>query len=298
MLKAKKKQKIRVIFLLAVLLAIIAVAGWYLHGHTVSVLQSRGPIGHRERQLMMYAALLGLLVIIPVYTMTFVIVAKYREGNQKKVKYSPEFDHHFGIEFIWWAIPCAIIAILAVITWQSSHQLDPYKPLASSQPPMTIQVVSLDWKWLFIYPQQHIATVNFVQFPEHVPVDFEITSDTVMNSFWVPQLGGQIYAMPGMSTQLHLQADQLGDYKGSSANISGKGFAGMQFIARASTENDFNQWVQHIKTMPGNLNLTTYNKLAQPSENNPASYYSSDTSGLYDTIVMKYMAPTQGVSTQ
>lgn len=297
MLKAKKSQKIRVIFLLAFVLAIVSVAGWYLHGHTVSLLQPRGPIGHRERQLMMYAALLGLLVIIPVYTMTFMIVVKYREGNKKKTKYSPEFDHHAGIEFVWWAIPCAIIAVLAVITWQSSHQLDPYKPLASTQPPITIQVVSLDWKWLFIYPAQHIATVNFVQFPENVPVDFEITSDTVMNSFWVPQLGGQIYAMPGMSTQLHLQADQLGDYKGSSANISGKGFAGMTFTARASTQADFNHWVQNIKTMPNHLSLASYNQLAQQSENNPVSYYSSDTPGLYATIVMKYMDP-QGVTPQ
>jgi cytochrome o ubiquinol oxidase subunit 2 len=290
MLKANKLYR-NIVLVSLIVIATISLAVWYLHSHTISVLQPRGQIGQQERQLMWYAALLALVVITPVFVMTFVISMKYREGNKKKQKYNPNFDHHRGIEFIWWAIPLAIIAVLAVITWRSAHQLDPYKPLNSQKKPVTIQVVSLDWKWLFIYPDKHIATVNFVEFPTNTPINFEITSDTVMNSFWVPQLGGQIYAMPGMSTQLHLMADKNGDYAGSSANISGKGFSGMKFTARAASDADFSAWVQSTQHTSLQLDQTTYTALAKQSENNPWTYYRAPQTDLYDTIVDKYMMP-------
>jgi cytochrome o ubiquinol oxidase subunit 2 len=156
---------------------------------------------------------------------------------------------------------------------------------------MTIQVVSLDWKWLFIYPEQHVASVNFVQFPTDTPVNFAITSDSVMNSFWIPQLGGQMYSMPGMLTQLHLSADTAGDYTGASANISGEGFAGMKFTARASSQADFDKWIHEAKNSSNTLDKNTYDQLAKPSKNNPASYYAKVQEGLYDTIMMKYMTP-------
>ena len=291
----QRKYKVAVLVLL--ILGVLLALGLYLHGHTIAVLQPKGVIGQKERQLMIYAALLGLIVILPVYAMTFAIVVKYREGNKKKAKYSPEFDHHAGIEFIWWAVPFIIIMVLAVITWNSSHTLDPYRAISSTTKPIQIQVVALDWKWLFIYPAQNIASVNFVQFPANTPVNFEITSDSVMNSFWIPQLGGQIYAMPGMATQLNLEASQNGNYNGSSANISGEGFAGMTFTARASSSADFAKWIQAAKHSPNKLDLDSYNSLAKPSQNNSASYYASEDHGLYDTIVMKYMEPTLGVST-
>jgi cytochrome o ubiquinol oxidase subunit 2 len=291
MLKAEGTRRVKIAIFAMVIIAVAALAGWYLHGHTMSVLQPRGQIGQKERQLMIYAALLSLVVIVPVYTMTFLIVMKYRETNKKRGRYRPEFDHHRGIEFIWWAIPCLIIFALATLTWVSTHKLDPYKPIASNKKAMTIQVVSLDWKWLFIYPDKHIATVNFVEFPQNTPIDFQITSDTVMNSFWIPQLGGQIYAMPGMSTHLQLEASKSGDFNGSSANISGKGFAGMKFTAQAVSQTDFDTWANQASDTPQHLDLDTYAALAKPSENNPAATYQLSEPDLYNTIVHKYMSP-------
>jgi cytochrome o ubiquinol oxidase subunit 2 len=178
-----------------------------------------------------------------------------------------------------------------VVTWNSSHNLDPYKPLASNVKPLTIQVVALQWKWLFIYPEQGIATVNFAQIPEDVPINFEITSDAPMNSFWIPQLGGQIYAMPGMSTKLHLMAEEPGDYRGSSANISGEGYWAMRFTTRASSQEKFDDWVAEVKTSKQWLDAAEYKQLAKPSEDEPQIFYSAFDDDLYDTVVMKYMSP-------
>ena len=232
--------------------------------------------------------LLGLMVLIPVFIMTFVIAYKYREGN-KQAKYSPELVGNLGAELIWWAIPIAIISVLSAIAWNSSHALDPHKPLGIAGDPLTIQVVALDWKWLFIYPGQGIASVNYFQFPVNTPVTFSITSDAPMNSFWIPQLGGQIYAMPGMSTSLHLIANKVGDYDGSSANISGAGFAGMRFTAAASSSAQFADWVQTAKNDPHQLDMNTYSQLAKPSQNNPVALYSSVDNSLYDRVLVKYM---------
>jgi cytochrome o ubiquinol oxidase subunit II len=284
-----RKQKAMVLGLVsAVLLAVLAA---YLHKHTVAVLQPRGQVASGERRVMLIAAGLGLLVVIPVYIMTFMIAWKYREGNKTKKDYRPGWDGHRGIEFIWWAIPSIIIFILAIVTWNSSHALDPYAPLASSAKPLQVQVVALDWKWLFVYPQQNIASVNLVKFPVNTPVDFIITSDAPMNSFWIPQLGGQIYAMPGMATELHLMAGKAGNYTGSSANISGNGFAGMDFTANASTTAEFDRWVDSAKSSPDKLSFTEYDKLAKPSKDNQVAVYSSAASGLFDYTVNKYNYP-------
>ncbi|HEX3569075.1 MAG TPA: ubiquinol oxidase subunit II [Candidatus Saccharimonadales bacterium] len=277
---------------LAVLLAVagIVAAGVYMHGHSVPVLRPSGSIGQKEQQLMLFALALSLIVVIPVFILLFTFAWKYREGN-KKAAYRPNFGGSRLAEIIWWAVPGALILILSIVTWQSSHALDPYKPLASSKKPLTIQVVSLNWKWLFIYPEQHIASVNFLQIPEQTPVTFNITSDTVMNSFWIPSLGGQIYAMPGMSTQLHLQANGAGTYAGSSANISGAGFSGMTFTTKSTSQHDFDTWVQQVSHAPQKLDQSAYTALAKPSKNNAIVYYSAPATDLYDTIVLKYMTP-------
>jgi cytochrome o ubiquinol oxidase subunit 2 len=282
----KSKAVILTVLILGVLVALVL----YLHTHTIDVLSPKGVVASKERQLMYYAVGLGLLVIIPVYIMTAMIAWKYREGN-KKAKYSPDWNHNAVLEITWWAIPCAIIAVLAVLTWTSSHALDPYKPLTSHNKQLNIQVVSLDWKWLFIYPEQNIASVNSFTIPVNTPVDFYITSDSVMNSFWIPRLGGQIYSMPGMSTQLHLQASSVGRYNGVSANISGKGFAGMTFVANATSSSNFTKWVQKVKSSSADLDIKTYNQLAEPSKDNKVAYYASAEDGLYNDIVMKYMVP-------
>jgi cytochrome o ubiquinol oxidase subunit II len=287
-------NKNRVLAVLLVLLLVAIGAFALLHGHTVDVLNTKGTIGNQERSLILFALALSLLVVIPVFTMLFAFAWKYREGNTK-AKYRPDWDHNAFIEGTWWLIPSVLIIILSVVTWNSSHQLDPYKPL-NGKNPLTIQVVALDWKWLFIYPKQNIATVNFVQIPEKTPVNFLITADAPMNSFWIPQLGGQIYAMPGMSTQLHLNANSIGDFHGSSANISGEGFAGMTFTARSSTQGDFNQWVSAAKQSSAKLNLAAYNQLAEPSQNNRPTFYAASEPNLYDMIITKYMEPMQGVN--
>jgi cytochrome o ubiquinol oxidase subunit 2 len=263
----------------------------YLGKVNIAVLQPAGVVGEKERNLIYISLLLAIIVVVPVFIMLFMFSWKYREGNTK-AKYQPDFDSNRKLEAIWWGVPFTIIFILSVITWNSSHDLDPLKQISSSAKPLNVQVVALQWKWLFIYPEQDIASVNFMQMPVNTPVNFEITSDAPMNSFWIPQLGGQIYAMSGMTTHLHLMAGKSGDFDGRSANISGKGFSKMTFTARASSNENFNDWVGKVKIANNQLNLNSYNELAKPSENNQVKYYSSVNSQLYDGIVSKYLAPT------
>jgi len=284
-------KRARLALFLLIPLAVVAIVAFIAHGHNVAVLNPKGLIALKERNLMVTATLLMLIVVVPVYILTFSIAWKYRAGNDK-AKYMPDWDGHRALELTWWAIPAAIILTLAVITWQSTHELDPYKPLASTAKPLTIQVVAMQWKWLFIYPDQHIATVNEVRFPKDTPINFEITSDGPMNSFWIPQLGGQIYAMAGMETHLHLMANEAGTYRGSSANISGQGFAGMKFTAQATSQADFDAWVGATQHSPQRLGLDEYSRLSAPSQNNPPAYYALQEQDLYDREVMKYMADT------
>lgn len=273
------------VLVVACLVAILVFLAW---GHNIQVLNPKGTIGDQQRNLMVIAIGMMLLVVIPVFIMTFTIAWKYRAGNER-AKYDPNWDHSRTAETLWWAIPFAIIAVLAGITWVTSHSLDPYRALASDVKPVRIQVVAMEWKWLFLYPDQGIATINHIEFPVNTPVSFQITSDAPMNSFWIPQLGGQIYAMSGMSTSLHLMANEVGTYNGSSANISGKGFAGMKFTATAQQPGEFDRWVKSIANKNIPLSSDAYDHLSEPSENVPPQYYSSFQDNLYDTIVMKYM---------
>src|SRR5579883_866864 len=204
-----------------------------LTGCKLTMLEPKGIIATDEKHILLTSALLMLIVVIPVIILTFAFAWRYRESNTKAT-YSPEWSHSTLLEVICWSVPCLIIVILSVITWQSSHRLDPYKPLAEDSKTLTIQAISLEWKWLFIYPDQNIATVNYVQFPVGVPVRFLISAEGPMNSFQIPQLAGQIYAMAGMQTKLHLMADEPGDYQGLSTNFTGDGFSDMTFTARAT----------------------------------------------------------------
>lgn len=285
------KKKIKILLPIVFFLVLIGVVCWYLSGHNVAVLSPRGEVGQKERNLMTVAILLSVIVVVPVYAMTIAIVLKYREGNKKTKKYSPEWDHSKLFEGLWWGIPFAIIFILSIITWNSSHALDPYKPLSSTTEPIHVQVVALDWKWLFIYPDRHVASVNELALPVNTPVDFDITSDTVMNSFWIPNLGSQIYAMPGMSTQLHLMASKTGSYPGSSANISGKGFAGMAFTAKVDSPAGYESWIRNAQKAHSQLDVASYEQLAKPGEVSHPTYYSSADNTLYNGVVMHYMMP-------
>lgn len=260
-------------------------------GYEVAVLMPKGIIALKERNLLLFIQIIMLFVIIPVYIFTFIFSWKYRAHNLK-AKYDPEFSHSTLAEILWWGIPFVFTMIIVIVTWIETVRLDPFRPLNSDKKPLTIQVVALQWRWLFIYPEEKIATINFFQIPEKVPVHFEITADAPMNSFWIPQLGGQIYAMPKMKTELHLIADKKGDFRGSSANLSGDGFARMHFIAKASSEKDYEEWIKSIKNQnDSELNLEKYNELALPSENSSVSFYNLKDDDLFDKILMKYMHP-------
>ncbi len=263
-----------------------------VHGHVIPVLEPKGLIAQKEYNLLVTATLLMLIVVVPVFVMTFWIAWRYRASN-KKAQYRPDWDHNHWLEGIWWGIPLALIAVLSVMTWTSSHELDPYRRLASDKPAVRVQVVALEWKWLFLYPDLGVASVNEVRFPAGTAVDFEITGDAPMNSFWIPQLGGQIYAMAGMTTPLHLIADGVGNYTGASANLSGEGFAGMKFTARSVTKPEFDEWVAQAQQGSGAMNREAYDILARPSQGSPVTTYALTDPNLYDEVVMKYKMPAQ-----
>ncbi|WP_407315193.1 ubiquinol oxidase subunit II [Pseudomonas sp. nanlin1] len=268
----------------------------FLSGCNWTLLDPKGQVGIDERNLILIAFGLMLLVVVPVIVMAFVFAWKYRASN-KDATYAPEWAHSTKIEATVWGIPLLIIIALGWVTYTSTHALDPYRPLDHENKPVTIQVVALDWKWLFIYPEQGIATVNKIVFPANTPVNFRITSDAVMNSFFIPALGGQIYAMAGMQTQLHLIANENGEFDGISANYSGAGFTGMKFKATATTQADFDAWVSEVKNSPKQLDAATYDALAKPSEKNPVELYSSYAPNLFQTIIDKYegMNPGKGI---
>jgi cytochrome o ubiquinol oxidase subunit II len=278
-----------IILLIVLIMQPLAVFRFREH---IAVLFPKGIIALEERNLLLIIQAIMLLVILPVYILTFIFSWKYRAHNPKAT-YDPDLVDNRLAEYIWWGVPCILTLIVGVLTWVKTHELDPFKPIESDKKPMTIQVVALQWKWLFIYPHEKIASVNFVQFPKETPIRFEITADAPMNSFWIPHLGGQIYAMPKMKTELHLIANEAGDFRGSSANLSGEGFAGMHFITRASSEEEYHQWVKSSKQSSKGLNFEEYNKLAAPSQDNPVEVYQLKEDNLFDRVIMKYMHPKE-----
>lgn len=259
-----------------------------LAGCEGGVLDPKGQIGADEKHLIIIATILMLLVVVPVIVMTLFFAWRYRASNTKAT-YTPKWAHSGKIEFTVWAIPCAIILILGVIIWETTHALDPYKPLEHEKDHLTVEVVSLDWKWLFIYPELNIATVNELAIPVDTPIAFKLTSESVMNSFFIPQLGTQVYAMAAMQTKLHLIADETGVMDGISANYSGAGFTGMKFKVLSETQQDFDKWVETVRAANASLDTATYDKLAAPTENHPVEYFSSVKPNLFMDIIHKYM---------
>lgn len=282
------KSKIIVLALLAVDVFLIFFI--ILQGKNIQLLNSKGFTSEGERNIIFTAGILLLGALVPVFILTGFIARKYRSGNTKG-EYAPDSNSRIWIQALWWIFPTVIVIIFAVITWKATHLLDPYRPIQSKNKPIVIEVVALRWKWLFIYPEENIATVNFIQFPVNTPVDFILTADAPMNSFWIPQLSGQMYAMAGMSTQLHVEALSTGDYSGSAAEISGKGFSGMKFKARASTRLQYEEWVKKVKLSEHILNTSEYNKLSNPSDDNPVFYYSKVSPDLFNNVIMKFTTP-------
>ncbi len=256
----------------------------------IAMLFPKGIIALKERDLLFILQGIMLLVIIPVYVFTFAFSWKYRAHNPKGI-YDPDLVDNKLAEVVWWGIPFVFTVIICVLTWFGTYALDPFKPIDPTRKSKEIQVVALQWKWLFLYPEEKIATVNFVQFPKDTPLHFVITADAPMNSFWIPHLGGQIYAMPKMKTQLNLIAAEVGDYRGSSANLSGEGFAGMHFIARASTDEDYQKWVEEVKKSTKSLDWKEYTELAKPSSDTPVMHYQLKEDNIFDQVLMKFMHP-------
>ncbi|MEG6507614.1 ubiquinol oxidase subunit II [Methyloligella sp. 2.7D] len=251
-------------------------------------LNPKGPIAHAERQLLFDALSVMMIVIVPVFIMAALFTWRYR-GSNAKARYTPKFDFYWPLEFLVWGAPLAIIVWLGVFhLWPGTHRLDPYKPLPSDVAPLQVEVVAQDWKWLFIYPEQDIAVVNELAFPVNTPLSLKITSDTVMNSLLIPSLGGQIYAMAGMQSRLHLLADEEGEYWGRNVQYSGKGFADQQFHAIAMSRDDFDAWVAKAKQSSGALDAAAYQALAKPSSKVPVTYYSGVEPDLFDSIIAKY----------
>jgi cytochrome o ubiquinol oxidase subunit 2 len=263
------------------------------------VMHPSGDIAAQQRDLIIVATVLMLLIIVPVIVLTLLFAWKYRQSNTKAA-YHPDWHHSTRLEMVIWTAPLAIIIVLGAITWKTTHLLDPYRPLerlAPGQPvaanvkPLEVEVVALDWKWLFIYPDLGVATVNELAAPVNVPIDFKITANSVMNSFSAPALAGQVYAMPGMQTQLHAVINKPGDYEGFSANYSGAGFSGMRFRFQGLSQAAFDQWVAKARASADHLGRAAYLQLERPSENEPAHAYAAVEPGLYHAILNRCVEP-------
>jgi cytochrome o ubiquinol oxidase subunit II len=261
--------------------------------HTV-LMSPSGDLAVQQRDLIISSLILMLLIVVPVIILALAFAWHYRESNPK-AQHDPDWDHSTMLELLIWSAPLLIIIALGALTWVSTHKLDPFRPLdrleagrpmPADAKPLVVDVVALDWKWLFIYPEQGIATVNEVAAPVDRPIQFKITASSVMNSFFVPALAGQIYAMPGMETQLQAVINKPGDYEGFSANYSGEGFSHMRFTFHGMSDGDFNQWVQRARSAGDALSREAYVKLEQPSEADPVRYYGSIDPALYQDILM------------
>ncbi len=262
-----------------------------LGGCKYSILDPKGAVGLAQKDLILTSIYAMLIIVVPVILMTLWFAWRYREGAG--ARYEPDWSHSVRLEILCWGVPTAIILFLGALTWTSTHKLDPYKPLLSDRKPITIEVVALNWKWLFIYPEQGIATVNEIAFPVNTPVNFRITSDSVMNSFFIPELGSQIYAMAGMRTQLHLIASEQGTFPGQSSFYSGRGFSDMHFNAISTTDAKFQDWVANAKKSQVALDADDYSKYAAPEEKAPVKYFSSVEPNLFNEIIAKYLGKAQ-----
>jgi cytochrome o ubiquinol oxidase subunit 2 len=275
-------------------LALLSACG-VLGGCEGSFLDPAGPISRAERTIFLDSLVIMLAIVIPVIVATLAIAWWFRASNSR-ARYRPEWTYSGRIELVIWSIPALVIFFLGGIAWISAHDLDPARALVSRQRPLEIDVVSLDWKWLFIYPQQHVATVNRLVVPAGVPVRFRLTSATVWNAFWIPRLGSMLYCMYGMVGTLYLQAEHPGTYAGLSAMISGDGFATMHFDTAALTPPQFDLWVSATQVRGPVLDEAAYRALLRPSSSLPPFSYRSVEPGLFEAIVTQKLPPGSGTA--
>lgn len=265
------------------------------------LLNPAGDVALQQRDLLINSTLLMLLIIVPVMALTVVFAWRYRQGN-KAARYQPNWDHSTHLELVIWAAPLLIIICLGALTWLGTHLLDPYRPinrLSEGQPlpaqstTLEVDVVALDWKWLFIYPEYGVATVNELALPVNRPISLRITSSNVMNSLYIPALAGQVYAMPGMETKLHGVLNRAGESRGFSGNYSGAGFSGMYFTTRGLDAGAFEQWLTNARAASDTLTREAYLKLVEPSEREPMRRYASVASGLFKAILNRCVQPNK-----
>jgi len=256
-------------------------------GHQWVLLDPAGPVSAQEKTLILTAWWLMVLVALPVFILTFWFAWHYRASN-KKASYKPNWDFSWSVDAFIWVLPLVIVVILGVMAWTTTHELAPYKPIASGKKPVEVDVVSLDWKWLFIYPQQQIATVNQLVVPVDRPIKFKLTSDSVMTSFFIPRLGSQIYAMAGMKTHLYLMADKPGTFSGLNIQFSGRGYSDMKFQVVAEQESEFHNWVKTVQKSTQKLDLAALKKLKKPSVAAPVQHYSWVKPGMFQSIINQY----------
>jgi len=282
----KKKSHPGITRTASVLVGTCALAGCSLVN--VPMLDPKGPVALAERDLLLGASAIMLIVVLPVFVMTFWVVYRYRASTHNP-NYQPDWDRSRLIEAVIWLVPAAIVIAIGSMVWTYSHKLDPYRPIESDQPTLNVQVIALDWKWLFIYPQHNIATVNELAFPANAPVRLVLTSDTVMNSLSIPALTGQIYVMAGMQTELNFLASEEGTFAGRNVQYSGAGFSDQTFAAKALSRQDFESWVNSAQKSAKALDAGAYKMLAVPSTANPVAFYSNVEPYLFETVIRKYM---------
>ncbi len=259
----------------------------------MNILDPQGPIAAAEKTILIDSLAIMLAIVVPTIIAIVAFAFWFRAGNSR-ARYLPEWAYSGRIELVVWSIPALTVILLSGVAWIGAHELDPGKPISGSQKPLRIQAVSLDWKWLFIYPDQKIATVNTLTIPSGVPLQFELTSASVMNAFFIPQFGSMIYTMNGMTTRLNLQADKPGDYQGLSSHFSGDGFAGMSFAVHAVPQSAFDDWAAQTGKTDGRLNADSYAALAKPSTNDKPAAFRLDDPGLFEAIATQKLSPAPG----
>jgi cytochrome o ubiquinol oxidase subunit 2 len=290
-LKGRNVSRLKILALLP--LAVL------LSGCNFVVMAPAGDIAAQQRDLVVISTVLMLLIVLPVMALTVWFAWRYRHSNDA-AQYDPDWDHSTGLELVIWSAPLAIIICLGAITWMGTHLLDPYRsldriahnrPIDRAKAPLEVNVVALDWKWLFIYPEYGVASLNELAAPVDRPINFRITASSVMNSFYIPALAGQIYAMPGMETKLHAVVNHAGTYRGFSANYSGAGFSGMHFAFHGLDDAGFEQWIARTKASGNTLGRTEYLVLEKPSSNEPARGFGTVDSDLYRAILNMCVEP-------
>lgn len=285
---ARMQKLVQLISLLTIFLIMLSLTGCQvLH---IGLLNPKGVIAFEERKLFFDTLALMLIVVLPVIVMSFTFVYHYQASHRIK-DYKPNWSHNHFLESLWWGIPCVIIVVLAGLTWKKTHELDPFKPIPGLHAkPMLIEAIALPWKWLFIYPEQNIATMNDLVIPVEQPVEFWFTTDNVpMSAFLIPQLGSQIYTMAGMRTRLNLIANQTGHYEGLNTQFNGDGFSDMHFSVEVVDLKQFQKWLAEVKKSPQHLTDQTYHELLKPSIKEKPQFFSTVTKDLFNRVLMLYM---------